>query len=215
MIGSKGEELTLSIEKSILIYQQTGDEQIFYEIYKKVSENWATLIPKLAKKYYLDEHDVESVAHTKLYELVKSYDKLKGNFTHMLGQAIRRGCIDIIRQNKRREPETLIEDYSSLEFLASQRANAETECIEYIQKKHEQRQLLKTILKHADDKTRQSLIAFINSDFSYSTAAKQLGTTRKTIRRHITKLAEYFDGNYRDYFTVPTESTSKPQTKIA
>jgi RNA polymerase sigma factor (sigma-70 family) len=201
---------TLTIEDLVVEYQRTLDELVFREIYEKASANWPTLVQKLAKRYYLDEDDVSSVAHFKLYELTKTFDRSKGYFINMLGQAIRRGCIDLVRQKKRKDTnEFLFEDSSTIESQSEQCANAEMDCIEYLQKKYDQRQLVEALLAHADENTRQCIIAFIAENYSYTNAAKRLGTTRKTVRRRITRLSRHFDGDYRDYFTVPTVNIAK------
>lgn len=189
-------------------YQRTNDESVFRELYDLASANWPTLIPKLARKYYLDESDVCHVANVKLFELSRAYDRTKGSFANMLGQAIRRGCIDLIRKNKRRDAEYLTDNYSLIEPFTDT-CNAETECIEYLQKKYDQRQLVEALLEHADDYTRQCVSAYLAENDSYTNAAKRLGTTRKTVRRRITSLARHFDGEYHDYFTVPTTNITK------
>jgi RNA polymerase sigma factor (sigma-70 family) len=200
---------TLTIEDLVVEYQRTLDELVFREIHKKVSANWPTLIQKLAKRYYLDEDDVSSVAHFKLYELAKTFDRSKGYFINMLGQAIRRGCIDLVRQKKRKDTnEVLFEDSSTIENQSEQCANAEMDCIEYLQKKYDQRQLVEQLIAKADDKTRQCIIALVKEDFSYKRAAKRVGTDRKNLRRRIQQLARHFNGNYYDYFTVLTTSKS-------
>lgn len=200
---------TLTIEDLVVEYQRTLDELVFREIHKKVSANWPTLIQKLAKRYYLDEDDVSSVAHFKLYELAKTFDRSKGYFINMLGQAIRRGCIDLVRQKKRKDTnEVLFEDSSTIESQSEQCANAEMDCIEYLQKKYDQRQLVEQLIAKADDKTRQCIIALVKEDFSYKRAAKRVGTDRKNLRRRIQQLAGHFNENYYDYFTVLTTSKS-------
>jgi len=196
-------------------YQRTFDEDVFERIYAEASANWPKMIPRLARRYVLDEHDVSSVAHEKLFELAKSYEREKGTFENMLGRAIRLGCIDLVRKRKRHESHYLFDDFAKVERYTDRRANAEEECIEYLQKKYDQRQLVEHLMELADDKTRQSLIAFIESDFSYSNAAKRLNTTRKTVRRRITNLAKFVPDNYRDYFTVPTESKSRQAETIS
>lgn len=206
---------TLTIEDLVMEYQRTFDEDVFERIYEEVSANWSKMIPRLARRYVLDEHDVSSVAHEKLFELAKSYEREKGTFENMLGRAIRLGCIDLVRKRKRHESHYLFDDFAKVERYTDRRANAEEECVEYLQKKYDQRQLVERLMELADDKTRQSLIAFIESDFSYSNAAKRLGTTRKTVRRRITNLAKFVPDNYRDYFTVPTESKSRQAKTIS
>lgn len=206
---------TLTIEDLVMEYQRTFDEDVFERIYEEVSANWSKMIPRLARRYVLDEHDVSSVAHEKLFEVAKNYEREKGTFKNMLGRAIRLGCVDLVRERKRHESHYLFDDFAKVERYTDRRANAEEECIEYLQKKYDQRQLVERLMELADDKTRQSLIAFIESGFSYTNAAKRLGTTRKTVRRRITNLAKFVHDNYRDYFTVPTESKSRQAETIS
>lgn len=200
---------TLTIEDLVMEYQRTFDEDVFEMIYAEASANWPKMIPRLARRYVLDEHDVSSVAHEKLFELAKSYEREKGTFENMLGRAIRLGCIDLVRKRKRHESHYLFDDFAKVERYTDRRANAEEECIEYLQKKYDQRQLVEALLAHADENTRQCIIAFIAENYSYTNAAKRLGTTRKTVRRRITRLSRHFDGDYRDYFTAPTVNIAK------
>ena len=74
-------------------------------------------------------------------------------------------------------------------------------------KKRDQRQLITYLLGNANEPTTKSVLAFIDCD-SYRAAAKQLGSTDKTVKSRIRNLSKRFDekrfGNYQDYFTTET-----------
>jgi hypothetical protein len=208
-----------NVTLSLLVknYQITRNEDLFNEIYIRVSKKLSNLIRMFSNRFYLDRADVESVAHFKLYEIVMTHDNTKGDFTKNLSKAIQYGCIDLVKKKKYIEAhESLVSaktddegnETDPLEHLAS--ANAEDEIIERIQKNCDQRQLIANLLKDADENTRQCLAAYAKS-FSYLDAAKQLGgISDKTVKKRIRKLSLKYDanrmGDIRDYFTAPTVS---------
>lgn len=205
-----------NLKNLIARYQAKGEDEVFTDIHRLASVKWKYFLGKLSAKYNLDEHTVSSVAHFKLYEAVVAYDDSKGDFANLLSKMIRNGCVDEIRKdsdrqrvedsiNKYEKPNEDDNEVSKLDQIAH--ANAEEEIIEHIQKSHDQHQLIVALTKTADEMTRQSLSAFAESD-SYNAAAKLLGITDKTVKKHIRKLSRNYDGNrfgdYHDFFTVAT-----------
>jgi DNA-directed RNA polymerase specialized sigma24 family protein len=214
--------LNKKISLSLLIsnYQKCGSDESFTKIYNFVSSTFPKKIRSLAERYKLDELDVESVINLKLFEVVKNFDRAKGEFMKQLNTAVKFGCIDLLRKDIKREeinetgltanlPEeesiSFIESLTPLDNLVT----TEEIAIANIQKKRDQRQLIATLLCNADDDTRQSASAYMMTG-SYGEAAKLLGTNKMKVSRHVKRLSFHFDGNqngdYRDYFTVPTVS---------
>lgn len=198
------------IDELVAAYQRTRDESIFEEIYDVLRSKIPKLVRMFASKYWLDEMEVESLINLKIFEITMTHDQTKGTFENMLHQAIRCGCIDMVRKRKRiKDNEFLYDDIKDIESQA-EIIDGEIEMIETIQKKVDQPALVAKIMKSVDDKTRQSLAVFMSENFSYSDAAKRLNTTRKTIKRRITNAANYLNDieDIHDYFTVLTESLS-------
>jgi DNA-directed RNA polymerase specialized sigma24 family protein len=197
------EDINLAVKH----YQETNCDIQFSKIYHKVTEKWQQKIKTLSKRYGLDEQDVDEMMHFKLYQAAKTLDLQKGDFINLLNRSITLGCIDLVRKKpKNIKFEYLDDDDATIKETLSI-ANAETEGLESLQKNYEQRQLFATLVEFADNKTRQCLSAF-NVTGSYQAAAKQLGTTRKTVRRRVTALSLKYDanrfGDIHDYFTAPT-----------
>lgn len=194
------------IDELVTTYQRTRDESVFNEIYEALREKIPKMVRKLAAKYWLDEQEVEWIINGKIFEVVLTHDPLKGTFENILSRAIRCGCIDIVRKKKRTEDkEFLYDDFKEIERQA-ETIDGETEMIEYIQKKVDQRQLVESMKAKSDDKTRQCLNVFTEENFSYLNAAKRLGTTPKTVRRRIRSLAKHYNlpDDFHDFFTVKT-----------
>lgn len=201
-------------------YQKTPSEESFRKVYDVVMARWVkeNAIQNIARRYSLDHDDVLGVALDKLMESIDKYKVGKSNFYNFLSVSVSRACIDLHRKNRRhyevvsfeqefgQESEKYSETSTLLDFLPH--ANAEEEIIETLQKKIDQRQLIDSLLDKAPFESRQALEAFVESDYSYTEAAKLLGTSYPTVKRRIEKIATYFDanqnGNIYDYFTSAT-----------
>jgi Glu-tRNA(Gln) amidotransferase subunit E-like FAD-binding protein len=211
-----------NVSLSLLVsrYQATGSDELFSEIYNIVSSEFPKKIHRLAKRFNLDEPDVESIINLKIFEVVRKFDRANGEFMKQLNSAIKHGCIDLLRKdiahhkeiNETRLTANFAKEESADYFdtLTPIEVSDEMEeiAIANIQKKRDQRQLIAAILSSTDEDTRQSASAFMETG-SYGAAAKLLGTTdKKKIHRHIKRLSRHFDGNqngdYHDYFTVAT-----------
>jgi hypothetical protein len=206
-----------SIGNLIREYQSTKSEDVFNKIYLTATANWKSLFKTLSKSFpYIDETEIDSMAHVKLYEITVTYDNSKGDFYHYLSAAIRKGCLYLARKQKHRnDHESLVsaktdDEGNEIEFFDTiERANAEDEALDSLQKNSDQRQLIAALLSNADSNTRQSVEAFMMSD-SFRDAAKLLGKKDKnSVIRPIRKLSRKYDGNQfgdiQDYFTVATE----------
>ncbi|MCG7345354.1 hypothetical protein MHZ92_14540 [Sporosarcina sp. ACRSL] len=204
----------MTINDAVSKYQATGCEVAFGEIYEYIYEGGRWIVVKYARKYKLNEHDVESMINGKLIDIATKFD-MRGEFRNAVHYAIRLGCVDLLRKKKRRdkhEAEVMYEDDDGslnevYEILTVAPTTDESNIIEEIQKKHDQRQLVAFLISKADEQTLTSASAFIETN-SYRKAAKQIGTTDKTIKSRIRKLANFYDckkfGNHYDYLTVPT-----------
>lgn len=201
----------------VISYQENKCDITFSEIFRKVSETWSQrrVILSLSRKYGLEYDEVVSLANNLVFELASKY-RPTGDFYKLLSVALSRKCISLRRDSAR-----YIEDEVSLDASISAEedsestlidflihANVEEEAIENLQRESDQRQLIAQLIDKAPDKSRQALKAYVESDFSYTVAAKLLGTKYDTVKRRVEKIANYYDANHNgelyDYFTVAT-----------
>ncbi|MHC8516816.1 RNA polymerase sigma factor [Sporosarcina sp. ITBMC105] len=206
----------MTINAAIKQYQATGCEVAFAEIYAHIYEGGRAVVRKFSRRYKLDELDVESMINSKLLDIATKFDGSRGKFKNAVYSAVRLGCIDLVRQQTRRasyETEVMYEDDEGNEFelyevLQVAPTTGEDDILTEIQKKHDQRQLTAFLLSQADQQTTKSVSAYLLTD-SYRQAAKQIGSTDKTVKTRIRKLAQYYDrskfGDYYDYLSVPTQ----------
>lgn len=203
----------MTIEKAITQYQETGCEdsfsQIYYYIYSKKN-----IVRSFANQYRLDEHDVESLINEKILKLLEKYDDVADKFRNALYKSVKRGCIDLVRKRNTRDKyhtEVMLDDGDEginevYEIIEVAPTTLDNDIIE-LQKKYDQRQLIASLLSNTNEQTLTSALAFIKTD-SYVQAAKQVGTTDKTVKSRIRSLSKRFDtnsfGNYYDYFTTAT-----------
>lgn len=208
--------LVISYQES----QPSKKEVIFTEIFEEVRKRWRkeNSISHLSRRYRLDEQDVESLANFELMKSVEEYE-LKGAFYNFLSSRVSRRCIDLSRKLTTKNESEISLDKSInstseedsrenplIDFLIH--ANVEEEAIENLQRKGDQRQLIAQLLDKAPLKSRQAIQAFVESDFSYTHAAKKLGVAYNTVRRQIENVSKYYDANHSgdisDYYTVAT-----------
>lgn len=203
----------MTIENAIKRYQATGCEdsfeQIYYYIYSKKN-----IVRSFATQYRLDEHDVESLINEKIIKLLEEYEDIADKFRNAIYRSVKRGCIDLVRKRNTRDKyhtEVMYEDDDGglnevYEIIEVAPTTEDSDIIE-IQKKHDQRQLTAFLLSNTSEQTLTSALAFIQTD-SYRQAAKQVGSTDKTVKSRIRSLSKQFDanqfGNYYDYFTTAT-----------
>lgn len=201
----------------VISYQESRCEVTFSEIFERVSEFWKRnrVLHSLAKKYQLDFAEVESLANYTLYEIVDKY-KDSGDFYRYLSTSLSRKCINLRRDSAKYLENELSLDASVaseddsenplIEFLVH--ANVEDEAIENLQRKSDQRQLIAHLLDKAPSKSLQAIEAYVETDFSYTQAAKLVGAKYDTVKRRVEKVASYYDanrsGSIKDYFTVAT-----------
>lgn len=205
----------MTIVQALLLFKATQNEDAFCEIYEYVYGGGCKVnVRSYARRYTLDELDVESMINQKILEVSTKYEDTQGDFTRLIRTAIKRGCIDLKRKQARREKyetEVMFEDEDGginelYEIIEVAPTTNEDNIVEEL-KKHDQRQLIAYLISKADDSTLTSASAFIETD-SYRKAAKQIGTSDKTVKSRIRRLAKRFDekrfGSYYDYFTAPT-----------
>ena len=202
------------VNNKIIEYQKTKDEQLFYKIYYLIHQG-GKLANSFARRYRLDTSDVESIINDKLMSLIDTHDPSRGKFTSELYVAIKFGCIDLLRKKIAEDEfleDVMIEDdegeqnevYEITE-VAPTTSELETHSSYII--RSEQRQLIASLLEKADEPTKLTISAFLQSD-SFREAAKQLGVCHKTVAARIRRISRNFNpkefGNHYDYFLVPT-----------
>lgn len=204
----------MTIENSIANYQATHCETSFNEIYHYIYGGGKGLVTTFARRYKLDEHDVESMINFRIFKVLETFEGSAIKFRNAVSTAIKNGCIDLAQNRNYREnnlTEVMYEDeegsvselYEVIEVAPTTDSDLEIQVL----KKRDQRQLITYLLSNANEQTLTSALAFTESD-SYRSAAKQIGSTDKTVKSRIRNLSKRFDekrfGNYRDYFTTAT-----------
>jgi len=205
----------MELNDLIIEYQQTKDEDVFYNIYMIVHSN-SNLVEMYAGRYHLDESDVESMINEKLLDLVWMYDRSRGNFVNLLNYVIKNGCIDLTRRKQYEESnrqDVMIEDDDGelnelYEIVEVETTTDEDDIVTEIRKKLDQRQLIQSLIQKADEPTKATISAFLSTT-TYRQAAKALNVAcHKTIKARIRRLSTAFDqkgfGNYQDYLIEPT-----------
>lgn len=206
----------MPISLAITRYQATKDEESFAELYHYIYSSRTNLVGTFARRYKLDELEVESMINFKLLEIADKFVGTADKFKNAVFNAIRVGSIDIARSRNAREKhhtEVMYEDDDGTlnevyEIISDAPTSAEEDYrISEIQKKHDQRQLTAYLLSNVSEQTLTSALTFIETN-SYRLAAKQIGTSNHTVKARIRKLSKRFDekqfGDYHDYFTVGT-----------
>ncbi len=203
----------MTIEEAIKNYQGTRCENSFSQIYYYIYST-PNLVKKFSRKHNLDEQDVESMINIKLLDISLKFDGNADKFKNAVFHAIGRGCIDLVRRKIYKDnnhTEVMYEDdegslsemYEVIEVAPTTENDLETQVL----KKRDQRQLITYLLSNANEQTLTSALAFTQND-SYRSAAKQIGSTDKTVKSRIRNLSKRFDekrfGNYQDYFTTST-----------
>lgn len=203
----------MEINELVVEYQKSGSDEVFTKIYRYIQNSNRSMIRRLSTKYKLDELDVQAIIDDKVYEICLKYDGTKGKFLNAIYYAVRLGCIDLVRKRNRYEQhftevmykdeeENFIEVYEAVEVAPTTFDNAEQ-----LIKKHDQRQLIVELLSNADSKTLTSLSAFMETE-SYRKTAELIGSTDKTVKSRIRKLANRYDanrhGDYREFFSTAT-----------
>ncbi len=200
-------------------YQQTQSDELYSEIYETITKLWRKAIRRNATLYGIETEEVECIAHEKLAKISLSYDPPNGPFTMILFTAIKNGCKDELDKRTRNAKKEYLtspiidEDGTETDLLDNVEIkvegvtpNAETEAVESLQKNSDQRQLIANLRDCVDEKARQSLDAFEESDYSFKGAAKLLGVSDNTVRNRIQSIARYYDtnrfGDIHDYFTA-------------
>lgn len=202
------------IDSLVIKYRETGSETVLVRIYEQVHREGA-LVNKFTRKYGLDSLDVESMINDKLLSLLDSHDRTKGKFITALFAAIEYGCIDLFRKKTAEDEfleDVMIEDDEGeqnevYEIAEVAPTTSELESHNSYIIRSDQRQLIAYLLEKADEPTKLTISAFLQSD-SFRGAAKQLGICHKTVAARIRRISRNFDpeksGNHYDYFLVPT-----------
>ncbi|MET3658474.1 RNA polymerase sigma factor [Sporosarcina psychrophila] len=204
----------MTIELAMDKYQATKCEVAFGELYAHIYEGSRKLVRTFSRKYAVDESDVESMINEKILTIADKFDSSRGKFKNAVFSAVKYGCIDLARKRTteaKYRTGVMYEDDDGVlnevyEIIAVASTTDEEDIIAEL-KKRDQRQLITFLLSNANDPTLTSASAFIETD-SYRKAAKQIGSTDKTVKSRIRKLSKRYDvnlhGSYYDYFTAPT-----------
>lgn len=205
----------MTINATVDKYQATQCEVAFGELYAHIYGGSRKIVGMFARRYKIDEHDVESMINEKILTMAGKFDSSRGKFENAVFSAVKLGCIDLARKRSKEDKRTtdvMYEDDDGTlnelyEIVEVAPTTGEEFIIEEIQKKHDQRQLIAFLLSNANEPTLTSASAFIETD-SYRKAAKLIDTSDKTVKSRIRKLAKRYDekrfGSYYDYFTAPT-----------
>ena len=203
----------MEINEIVQRYQETNCEDCFTNIYLYIQKSNRSIVRKLSTKYKIDEQEVQEVFDDKVMDICNKFDGTEGKFLNAIYSAVRLGCIDKVRKRNRHdshraevmyvdEEENFIEIYEAVEV-----APTTLDTQELAIKKHDQRQLIAELIGNADCKTLTSLSAFIETE-SYRKTAELIGSTDKTVKSRIRKLANRYDanrhGDYREFFTTAT-----------
>lgn len=202
------------IDSLVIKYRETGNEVVLSRIYEQIHRG-GVLVSKFSRKYGLDSLDVESMINDKFLSLLDSHDRTKGKFITALFTAIEYGCIDLFRKKTAEDEfleDVMIEDDEGeqnevYEITEVAPTTSELESHNSYIIRSDQRQLIASLLEKADEPTKLTISAFLQSD-SFREAAKQLGICHKTVAARIRRISRNFDpeksGNHYDYFLVPT-----------
>lgn len=206
----------MTINAAVDKYQTTQCEVAFEELYAHIYEGSRKIVRMFAHRYKIDELDVESMINEKLLTIAGKYDGAHNKFKNAVFSAVRLGCIDLARKRSREDRYTTEVMYEDDDGTRNEVYEIRTDAptsdeedyrVAEIQKKHDQRQLIAFLLSNANEPTLTSASAFIETD-SYRKAAKLIGTSDKTVKSRIRKIATRYDENrfgcYYDYFTAPT-----------
>lgn len=182
------------IKNLITQYQKTGCESYFNEIYEMFAGKVFNFARKQTRQRRLIWQDVESEANQVFYKAVVTYDERIGEFEPFLFLMLRRHIANV--GSKSLTYQTYVERY-----MHSAKTSTDNEP-EIIAIKKEQRQLLNELTANATIPSRQALVAFAKS-YSFRKAAKQLGTSDKTVKNRIEKIAAARRHiSLDDYFTA-------------
>ncbi|PPA71568.1 RNA polymerase sigma factor [Jeotgalibacillus proteolyticus] len=175
-------------------YQETGCEDSFNELYGMYAEKAFNFAKKQSYLHWISRQDVESEANQIFFQAVKIYDVGIGEFEPFLYLMLRRRILTIGQK------EITYQHYlKRCQFYgrAEEDEKPEDRAI-----KKEQRQLLLELIANATIPSRQALVAFAKS-YSFREAAKQLGTSDKTVKNRIEKIAaERSKLTLNDYLTA-------------
>ncbi|MGD7044152.1 sigma-70 family RNA polymerase sigma factor [Jeotgalibacillus proteolyticus] len=171
----------LDVKNLIMEYQLTGSEECFNELYAAYAPKVFRYARKQSFQRKLMWQDVESEANQTFYQAVKVYDTRIGDFEPFLFLMLRRRMMNISQRESTYD--------ANIKRLAESGSEQIEDTIENSVIKKEQRQLLEDLIANATVSSRQALIAFAKS-YSFREAAKQLGTTDKTVKNRILKIAE-------------------------
>ncbi|KIL46242.1 sigma-70 family RNA polymerase sigma factor [Jeotgalibacillus campisalis] len=170
----------LNVKNLIVEYQVTGSEDCFNELYVIYASKVFNYARKQAYKRGLIWQDVESEANQTFYQAVKVYDTRIGDFEPFLFLMLRRRIANIGQKV------STYDEYVKRFALTENEQICDT--TENYAIKKEQRQLLEDLIANATLPSRQALVAFAKS-YSFREAAKQLGTSDKTVKNRILKIA--------------------------
>jgi DNA-directed RNA polymerase specialized sigma24 family protein len=195
------------LNKLVQDYQNDRSDATFAQLYEMVSPNWRSL-DTVGKSVKASGAEILAAYEDTLLNCIESYDG-RTDFINLLNRSIRFKRSDIYRKKKRlSEFETLWrheegnEEGSAYEFEIKDDFNLEEQII--AKKKADQRMLIDSLLKGADETTTAIVETFLQHPKPTATAiAKELGVHHSKVLRTLNRLAGKFStkqyGDYHDY----------------
>lgn len=187
----------------VFCYQETKDEETARSIHDIITKEWdrTNAFDRLSNIYGLSRNDVESNAYNCLFNALdpEVFRDGRSKFFNLLGRMLSNACKDDVGKLAifRRADSTEMETQDSGgdgTFSVLDVTGSEDEDIKDFEIKSDQRQLIAELASKADEKCRQALNAFLQTDNAYE-AGKLLGVRNVTVENRIKKLARYFDVN--------------------
>jgi len=180
----------------IVQYQKTFCENCFNEIYLLYANKVFNYSKKQAFQRGLDVQEVTSEANLVIFKAITTFDHSLGEFEPYLFLMLRFTIANL--GSRARTYQLYLNRYAQNARFAT-----DNEPEIYAIKK-EQRQLLNELLSNAPPTSRQALEAFATC-YSFRAAAKQLGTSDKTVKNRIRKLIAGRKLSLRDYLLASNE----------
>ena len=170
----------MEVKDFIQEYQLTGCEESFNWVYARYSEKVFNYARKQTRLRGLTWQDIESEANHVFYQCMCTYKNEIGEFEPYLFIMLRYHIANV--SSKAKTYQAYVKRYVDQVPTITDN-EPEIKAI-----KKEQRQLLDDLTAKATIASRQALVAFAKS-YSFREAAKQLGTSDKTVKNRIRKIA--------------------------
>jgi DNA-directed RNA polymerase specialized sigma24 family protein len=195
------------LNKLVLDYRDTRNEETFEKIYEIVSANWKGL-ETIGKSIRASGAEILAMYQDTLLSCIEIFDG-RADFIHLLNRSLRYKRIDTYRRKKRlSEFEVFMKPLENDEGseAATYEFADEFNLEDYItaKKKADQRQLIDSLLNGADETTTAIVATFLAHPKPTATAiAKELGVHHSKVIRALTRLAAKYStkqyGDFSDY----------------